>query len=340
MRNFNHQHTGRYVLPAALLVALAQVVAIAATAHAAADGTFATYQLRFQATWSEATHPTDFPSNPHFSGLIGGTHNDQVSFWQPGGLATAGIENMAERGRKTELMAEVEAAIAQGTAWSVVSDRGISPSPGVRTISFDVSSTHPRATIVSMLAPSPDWFVGTNAQVLRDDGGWINEIAVDLNVYDAGTDSGTTFTSPNANTNPQEPIALLDDFPFQNAPPVGTYAFTLLSVAPPTAGDMDGDQTVDFDDISGFVLGLTDPVAYAAYYGLPATIRGDMDLDGDMDFDDIEGFSGLLLSEARDQRSYQAPEPTSFLLVLTSSIGVWLFHVLPIRNRRGVAVRD
>lgn len=69
------------------------------------------YQVTFDATWSQATHPQDFPPSPHFSGLIGGTHNAAVTFWQEGELATTGIENMAELGSKTALTDEVNAAI-------------------------------------------------------------------------------------------------------------------------------------------------------------------------------------------------------------------------------------
>ena len=39
----------------------------------------ARYRVRFNATWSATTHPNDFPSAPHFSGLIGGTHNEEPS---------------------------------------------------------------------------------------------------------------------------------------------------------------------------------------------------------------------------------------------------------------------
>ena len=47
----------------------------------------AEYVVQFDATWSAQTHPLNFPPNPHFSGLIGGTHNDQVAFWEVGELA-------------------------------------------------------------------------------------------------------------------------------------------------------------------------------------------------------------------------------------------------------------
>jgi hypothetical protein len=38
----------------------------------------ARYRLTFNATWSAQTHPNDFPPSPHFSGLIGMTHNSNA----------------------------------------------------------------------------------------------------------------------------------------------------------------------------------------------------------------------------------------------------------------------
>ncbi len=41
----------------------------------------AKYELTLNALWSSATHPVDFPSSPHFSGLIGMTHNGDVQIF-------------------------------------------------------------------------------------------------------------------------------------------------------------------------------------------------------------------------------------------------------------------
>src|SRR5262245_36189318 len=54
----------------------------------------AQYQVVFNATWSQATHPTNWPSNAHFSGLVGGTHNNNVHFWRDGETASEGIRLM------------------------------------------------------------------------------------------------------------------------------------------------------------------------------------------------------------------------------------------------------
>jgi hypothetical protein len=219
-------------------------------------------------------------------------------------------------GQKDVMIQEVNAAIAGGTAWSLFSRLGISPSPGTRTETFHVSSTHPLATIISMIAPTPDWFVGVAGLNLREDDQWRDQVVIDLEPYDSGTDSGVTFESPNLDTQPREPITRLLGFPFENAPPLGTFTFTLLSVAPPMPGDMDGDGNVEFDDVEGFLLGLNDASAYEAIYGLAAAVRGDTDGDGDLDFDDIGGFVSLLSGSSQALHPLAVPEPGTHALVL------------------------
>lgn len=187
------------------------------------------YRVVFEATWSAETHPDEFPPSPHFSGLIGGTHNDQVTFWEVGGLASAGMESMAETGAKTLLTAEVNDAIMDGTAEAVISGSGISTSPGSVSKDFAISEDFPLVTLVSMVAPSPDWFVGTAGVSLIEDGYWVGEKIITLWPFDAGTDSGESYTSPNQDTDPQAPITLITDGPLGNGVPLGTYTFTLLS---------------------------------------------------------------------------------------------------------------
>ncbi len=212
--------TSRYLI--ALALTLGTATAMASEAE---------YEVTFQATWSAATHPQDFPSNPHFSGLIGGTHNGSVSFWDVGGSASPGIEDMAETGDKSPLDSEVNAAISAGTGFSLISGFAVNPSPGSTVKTFQMRSTHPLVTLVTMIAPSPDWFVGVSGLRLFENGAWKDNVVVDLDPYDSGTDSGSTFTSLNDDTDPQEPITNLSDaFPFTGTPPLGTFTFRLLSV--------------------------------------------------------------------------------------------------------------
>lgn len=187
----------------------------------------ASYTVTFTSTWSAANHPLNFPSGAHFSGLVGGSHNDQVTIWEVGQGASPGIESMAETGSKSLLISEVQAAIDAGDAGAVISGGGISTSPGTVTQGFTVSQAYPLATIVSMLAPSPDWFAGVSGVKLFEGGDWVEEVTVTLWPYDAGTDSGTSYTSGDQDTNPAEAIALIDTPPVGNGDPIGEFIFTL-----------------------------------------------------------------------------------------------------------------
>ena len=188
----------------------------------------ALYRIEFEATWSDSTHPDDFPSGAHFSPLIGGVHNDGASFWELGDTASPGMEQMAETGATRTLAAEIGDEIPDN-ALAVIEGSG-TRSPGSTKIdTVVVNMDHPLVTLVTMIAPSPDWFAGVTGQSLLDeDGEWVDELRVVLYPLDAGTDSGTSYTSPNENTSPQEPISSLKGvYPFSDEP-VGTYIFTLI----------------------------------------------------------------------------------------------------------------
>ena len=215
------------------------------------SGTFGSvvqYDVTFDAAWSTETH-TNFPPTPHFSPLIGGTHDGSVNFWQLGANASAGIEAMAELGQTTPLSSEIQPAILAGSAYNVILGGGINPSPGSVSQTFNMHSAHPRVTLVSMIAPSPDWFVGVSNLALFENGQWHREVVVDLRPYDAGTDSGPDFTSANADTNPADPITQITGFPFTGDPPLGTFTFKLVCPNPPP-GDINGDCRVDLVDFA------------------------------------------------------------------------------------------
>ena len=189
------------------------------------DAVTATYSVTFESAWSASSHPTSFPTNPHFSGLIGATHSSSLVIWEAGGLASTGIKNMAELGSKAALQNEVNDFINAGTARSVLSGGGIGRSPGSVELTFEVNRDSPLVTLVSMLAPSPDWFVGVSGLNLRGNGEWRDDVTVPLAVYDAGTDSGASYTAANTPTTPPDPIAALTSSPFDQLMIVGEYRF-------------------------------------------------------------------------------------------------------------------
>ncbi len=191
----------------------------------------ARYRLIFTATWDAATHPAQFPANAHFSPLIGTTHNSEISFWQSGQPPSPGMETMAELGATDRLRQEIAAAQAAGSAGEQISGSAFD-SPGAVETEFAIEVAHPQVTVVSMLAPSPDWFVGVSALALYEDGQWVGQKEIELRVYDAGSDHGTIFTAPDADANPKQAIRYLTapqtDFR-DGLPPVGTFRFVRIT---------------------------------------------------------------------------------------------------------------
>ena len=166
----------------------------------------AKYRVDFETVWSSTTHPAEFPATAHFSGLIGATHQRGVALFEVGEIASLGIKDMAERGTKVALLTEIVILQSQGQTEFTLSGAGVSPSPGQTSLEFDITLTHPLVTITTMIAPSPDWFLAVSGVDLTSNGTWVNELEVEAIAYDAGTDSGLTFSSSNQITNPFEPI--------------------------------------------------------------------------------------------------------------------------------------
>lgn len=187
----------------------------------------ATYQVTFEATWSAATHPTDFPEDnlAYFSSLVGATHSADVTFWEADQLASPGIKNMAETGSSSPLTSEINAAVDGGTAGSLFQGLHLDTTPASTSITFDIDENNPLVTLVTMIAPSPDWFVGVHGTNLFESGDWIDELSIDLFPYDSGTDSGVTFTSEDQATEPPVDIRKISGPPFSSQK-LGTFTFT------------------------------------------------------------------------------------------------------------------
>ena len=188
----------------------------------------AEYEVSFVGTWSAETHPGGFPPGPHFSPLIGAVHDDSFDMWTVGDLASDGIELMAETGSTSSLASEVMAAGPPATA---VQGPGIGRSPGNATTTFVATPESPLVSIVTMLAPSPDWFAGLDAVALCVEDTWIDFLQLQAILYDAGTDSGLTYTAPNDDTDPPESIRALKEAPFHDGSdfiPVGHFDITRL----------------------------------------------------------------------------------------------------------------
>ena len=167
----------------------------------------ATFRITFDADWTADRHPVQFPVGAdHFSGLVGAVHNEQVIFFEPGQIASNGIEFMAETGGTSLFVDEINFTIQNGSSLSLIDGAGIESGNGEVSVEVTVSVDYPQITVTSMVAPSPDWFVGLHNFDLHNGVSFIDGATVDAIVYDAGTDSGVTYTSENEETQPRQPI--------------------------------------------------------------------------------------------------------------------------------------
>ncbi|XP_065839987.1 uncharacterized protein [Oscarella lobularis] len=220
----------------------------------------ATYKATFTAIWTSSSHPKDYPTHSaHWSGVVGGSHNSGYTMWKPGGKATAGVKNVAERGTQSTLVNEMKSAgknVLDTVTWF-----SLPYGTGTRTGDIDLDSGHTLVSLITMIAPSPDWFVGVHDYDLCNGLKWIQSVTVDLFPYDAGTDSGLKFTSANSVTSPAEPIYRLTGtmpnntqssfFGYNPVKPMARFNFALQSRTTPTTSTIGCKETatyrVEFD---------------------------------------------------------------------------------------------
>lgn len=223
----------------------------------AADADTVVYRLSVDVTWSEETHPGLFPQDAHLSWHGGATHVEQVSFWEVGELASPGMVQMAELGATLTLMDEVQERIDSGVAWSKLDwpwwfcPSGTShPQCSDLEVEFPANDAFPFVTLVSMLGPSPDWFVGVSGLPLRANGEWLKQVVIDLHPYDGGTRDANVFELFGPLTTPPAPVSVITERTGQIITPasLGTYTFTLLTA--PCPADVDQSGEVDGADLA------------------------------------------------------------------------------------------
>lgn len=165
-----------------------------------------TYEVEFVANWSAETHPTDFPSNAHFSPVFALAHKSNLDLLREGLLASKGVQQMAETGATDALKNEFDELKKDKSAFSFSKGTSIE-SPGKNIQKITVQSGFHKVTLFAMIAPSPDWYIAGSTELFdTKDNLWFDEVSLIATAYDAGTDAGTTFTSADSASIPQQAI--------------------------------------------------------------------------------------------------------------------------------------
>ncbi|XP_004617501.2 spondin-2 [Sorex araneus] len=197
----------------------------------------AKYSLTFTGKWSQAAFPKQYPlfrPPAQWSSLLGAAHSSDYGLWRKGQYVTNGMRDFAERGEAWALMREMEAAGEQLQSLHAVFAAPAVPSgTGHTATELEVHPRHPLVSFVVRIVPSPDWFVGVDSLDLCDGDGWKEHVSLDLYPYDAGTDSGFTFSAPNFATIPQEPVTEITSS--SPSHPANSFYYPRLKALPPIA---------------------------------------------------------------------------------------------------------
>lgn len=115
------------------------------------------------------------------------------------------------------------------TAWKLIKQTdGPTASGEHKTgIMVEVTADYPMVSLISMLAPSPDWFVGISGVNLCNAGMWRDTWNItSLQPWDAGTEDGDMFNTTNPETSPVQNITLITQdtpgTPFMGANAIAT----------------------------------------------------------------------------------------------------------------------
>ena len=165
----------------------------------------AEYTVIIKSTWTKTTHPFEYPSGAHFSGMIGASHNAKYSIFAVGRRPTPGLERLSEEGKHSPLDTEIQSAIDQGNALMLFESGGLKNWKDSMVATVRVDPAHPLVDVVNMVAPSPDWFTGATNVNLDENGTWVARKTLTLPAYDSGGDDGKTYKAPDRDTNPKKP---------------------------------------------------------------------------------------------------------------------------------------
>ncbi|XP_047440755.1 spondin-2a [Mugil cephalus] len=196
----------------------------------------ASYIVVFTGHWSPQAFPKQYPlfrPPAQWSKLIAVSHNRHFRLWEEGAPASAGVQSFAEVGVTVELMKAAKEARKRRAVGAMYRTAGIPNGIGHSSTEMLMQPRNSLVSLMVKMIPSPDWFVGVDGLNLCEGNQWKQEVTIDLQPYDAGTDSGFTFSSPNFPTSPPENITkITSQMPNH---PANSFYYPRVTELPPIA---------------------------------------------------------------------------------------------------------
>ena len=121
---------------------------------------------------------------------------------------------------------------------------------GYTSTKIMVQNMYSMVSLITMIAPSPDWFVGVDSYDLCGMNGWKEKVTMDLLPWDAGTENGEKYSLSNTPTTPVDVIMRITQGSNSD---IGAHANVTFATVTFTRGEM---ITTPTDSAPGLSAGL------------------------------------------------------------------------------------
>lgn len=170
------------------------------------------FLITFEIKWGTPGNEEmiNYPDDPHTGNMCLVVHNNKYSMFKLGEFASKGVDESASYGTNDTLIKE----ITNNGNYLTYYTAPILYTPGATQFDITVNDDYPYFSFMTMIAPSPNWFVGASNVDLIDIGNimdYQNYMTIPIYAYDTGTDYGLEFkTLPkHPRGNNTKPISLL-----------------------------------------------------------------------------------------------------------------------------------
>ena len=130
---------------------------------------------------------------------------------------------------------EVNMMKKPGFVSNVYKTREVSTPGGYTSTKIMVQNMYSMVSLITMIAPSPDWFVGVDSYDLCGMNGWKETMTMNLLPWDAGTENGLTYS---LNNRPTDPVDVIMRITSNNNSQIGAHANIPFATVTFTRGEM------------------------------------------------------------------------------------------------------
>lgn len=190
-----------------LLIVLATTLFAEVMATCSAPEGAMTFKVTFHGDWSPLAFPKQYPKfrkNAQWSPLVGAVHRSGYTMWEEGRVVSRDFRYFVNEDVTTKLVNSIKRSPDASTAFLA---NKIKSGVGKTSKIFTATRDFHMLSFAVHIVPSPDWFVGYSKLDLCQGSEWLRKpVTFDLQPFDAGTDQGFMFTSPEFEENPFKPV--------------------------------------------------------------------------------------------------------------------------------------